>query len=508
MREIALRVAIGATRGRIVRQLLTESLVLAAGGAVVGLFLAYAAVKLLVRYGVSDLPRLDTIPFDGTVLVFVLGIVLFVALLVGCVPALRFSTTSVKGMMGDGGRAMTAGRSQHRLLAGMVVLEIMLAIVLVAGAGALLRSFDNQQRAHPGFVPAGRLAVDMVVPFAKYNGPDKLLAWSRDVDSRLRSIGGVTTVGSSASFPLNSKRNVRNVTYLAFAEQLDDPDHPRPAIATPVSLDFLQAMGTRLVSGRAFTSDDRRGGPLVAIVNRSFANRYLAGRDPLTTRFAFGYPNIDPKTMTQIVGVVEDVKYVSLREIVEPMFYTPEDQTPFWRRTIVVSTALSNPTTLISQVRSAISSVDPQLPMQIAPVTDIVSASLAGQRLGMTLMLIFAGAALSLAAIGIYGVIAYASAQRVGEVATRMALGATPANAFWMTMRQGGRVSALGVIAGLAAAYAAGRVIASELYQVRPTDPATLGISVALVVALTALAVLIPALRASRVNPARVLRME
>ncbi|MGE0451266.1 MAG: ABC transporter permease [Vicinamibacterales bacterium] len=507
-REIALRVALGATRGRVVRQLLTEAFVLAAGGAAAGLALAYVAVKLLIRFGVSGLPRLDAIPFDATVLLFVCGIVVAVSLFVGSVPALRFSTANVRSVMGDGGRAMTVGRSQHRLLAGLVVLEIALAIVLVAGAGVLLRSFDNQRRVDPGFASDGRLEVDLVVPFARYNAPEKIQVWTRAVEERLRAIGGVSAVGSSALFPLNPRRSGANVTYLAFAEQLDDPDHPRPAHAIPASRDFFQAMGIRLIAGRSFSADDRRGGPLVAVVNRSFVRRYLDGRDPLTTRFAFGYPVIDAKTMTQIVGVVDDVKYGSLREEVEPVFYTPEEQTPYWRKAIVVSTALRDPSIIQSQVRAAIAAVDAQMAVQMEPVSAIVSASLAGQRLGMVLMLAFAAAALVLAAIGIYGVIAYSSAQRVGEVATRMALGATPVHVFWMMMRQGGRMSALGVAGGLAGAYAVGRIVASQLYEVRPTDPATLAGSVGLVSIFTAAAVLIPAWRSARVSPARVLRLE
>jgi ABC-type lipoprotein release transport system permease subunit len=212
--------------------------------------------------------------------------------------------------------------------------------------------------------------------------------------------------------------------------------------------------------------------------------------------------------MLTIVGVVDDVKYGSLAETPEPTFYLPQEQSPYWQQTIVVATSLSDPTTIVSSVRAAIKSVDPRLLVQFESVSEIVSASLSLQRLGLTLMMIFAVAALGLAAIGIYGVIAYASAQRTGEVATRMALGATPANVFWLMMNQGRNLSVIGTVAGVTGAYMAGRIVASRLYEVRAADPLILLSAVALVLAITFLAVVVPARRASQVNPARVLRLD
>jgi putative ABC transport system permease protein len=346
------------------------------------------------------------------------------------------------------------------------------------------------------------------VPFAKYNGPDKVAAWSSEVSDRLRAIGGVTSVASTAVFPLHTGHNIGGVIYVAFSEQLDDPDHPRPAVPISVSLGFFDAMGIKMIGGRAFSQDDRRGTTAVTIVNRTFVRKYLAGKDPLKERFAFGYPTIDPKTLLTIVGVVDDVKYGSLSEVPEPIFYRPQDQAPYWQQTIVVATSLSDPTTIVSSARAAVKSVDPRLLVQFESVPEIVSSSLSRQRLGMMLMTIFAFAALGLAAIGIYGVIAYASAQRVGEVATRMALGATPGRVFWLMMNQGRNLWAAGTLAGLAGAYIAGRVVASQLYEVRASDPLVLMSAVALVAVITFLAIVVPARRTSQVNPARVLRLD
>jgi hypothetical protein len=310
-------------------------------------------------------------------------------------------------------------------------------------------------------------------------------------------------------FPFRRGREtLAGITYLAFQEQLDDPDHPRPVHPISVSPDFFDAMGIRMIAGRRFTNDDRQGTTKVAIVNRSFVQRYLPGRDPLTERFAVGYPTIDPKSMMSIVGVVENVKYGSLAERVEPIYYVPQVQAPYWQPTLVVRTSLLNPRGIEPSVRAAIRDIDPQLVVRVDPVPAIVSASFSLQRLSMTLMVIFAGTALGLAAIGIYGVIAYTSAQRLGEVATRMALGATPKHVFWLMMNQGRTLSACGTVVGLVVALAAGRAVTSQLYQVRATDPLILALAVALVLVITCLAGLIPAHRASQISPARVLTLE
>jgi ABC-type antimicrobial peptide transport system permease subunit len=267
-------------------------------------------------------------------------------------------------------------------------------------------------------------------------------------------------------------------------------------------------MGIKMIGGRGFTADDRAGTTAVAIVNKSFVHRYLSGRDPMTERFAIGYPTIDPKTMMTIVGVVDDVKYGSLAETVEPIYYRPQAQSPYWTQTMVVTTGLSDPSRIVAPVRAAIAGIDPQMLLKFDTVPNIVSASLSRQRLGVMLMMVFAIAALLLAAVGIYGVIAYASAQRTGEVATRIALGASPSNVFWLMMNQGRNLSLLGTAVGVLGAYAAGRLVATWLYQVRASDPLILLAAVVLVLAITFLAIVIPARRASRVEPALVLRLE
>jgi putative ABC transport system permease protein len=315
-------------------------------------------------------------------------------------------------------------------------------------------------------------------------------------------------VASTSMFPLRARNAFNTTVYAAFQEQLNDPDHPRPVHPVSVSPEFFDAMGIKLMAGRRFTADDRRGTPTVTIVNRTFQRRYLTGRDPFTTRFAVGYPTVDPNTMMSIVGIVDDVKYLSLAQAADPIYYTAEAQAPYWNQLMVVTTSLKDPNALVPSVRAAIHSVDSQMLVRFDSVPDIIASSLSLQRLGMTLMLIFACTALGLAAIGIYGVIAYASAQRVGEVATRMALGASPSQVFWLMVNQGRTLSVLGTLLGVTTAFVAGRVVASQLYGVRASDPLILMSAVALVLAISFLAIVIPARRASRVNPARVLRLD
>jgi ABC-type antimicrobial peptide transport system permease subunit len=246
----------------------------------------------------------------------------------------------------------------------------------------------------------------------------------------------------------------------------------------------------------------------VAIVNRTFARRYLGTRDPLTAKFTAGYPDVPAAPVYTVVGVVEDVKYVSLaQEAADPAYYTPAAQSPYFAQSVVINTGLADPRNIAASVRAAVKTMDPQLAITPQPFSDLVSASLRRQRLGMTLTLLFAVAALALAAVGIYGVIAYASAQRVGEVATRMALGATPSDVFWLLMDQGRWLAVVGTVVGVVVAYAAGWAGSSLLYEVRASDPVILSTATVIVLAITGLAILFPARRVSRIEPSRILRL-
>jgi predicted permease len=500
--EIAVRAALGAGRGRIIRQLLTESLVLAAAGTVAGLIVALVGVRLLLNLGASTLPRLQDVPFDGRVLLVALTALLVTTVLIGLVPALRLARVDIRGLMNESGRSATGGPRTHRLLAGMVVTEIAVAITLVAGAGWLVRSFTNLSGTDPGFTAKGRLVVDIFLPAARYGQPDALTNWSASLSERLHAIGSVTAVGATSMVPLRPEHDV--AYYVGTNAEADDPNRQITARLRSAGPGFFKAMGVKVMAGREFTTDDDPTGA-VAVINRAFAQRYLHGNDPLKEQFYFGFPTVNRRTGYTILGVVDDMKYVSVGQPAEPTFYTQEFGL---QQTIVVASSVADPTPIIASVRAAVKSIDPTLAVNPESMPQIVATSLSRQRLGLMLMMMFAGGALMLAAIGIYGVIAYASAQRLGEVATRMALGATPSDVFWMLIKQGRTLAAIGMVLGLLAAYLAGRVLASRLYEVRALDPLVLVTAVVLVLAITCVAIVVPARRASQIDLAGALRLQ
>ncbi len=503
-REIAVRTALGASRGRVVRQMLTESFVVTCLGAAVGLGLAVAGVRALQTLGAAKLPRLDAVPFDARVLGFVSLVLVVSAVMLGLAPALRLAHTDLKTLMNESGRSTTGGRGTARTMGVMTVAEVALALTLVAGAAWLVQSFSRLRHTDPGFVPAGRLVVDVRPDPQAVRGPDQTLAWTRTLFDRLRSIPGVTGVGSTASFPLRSQLD--GSVFVQFQGDAFDPARPLGARLRLVTPGFFDAMGVPIVSGRDFTLDDRQNTGPVAIVNREFVKRYLVGRDPLRAALAFGYPTIDTRVFRTVVGVVGDIRYRSIAEDPEPSFYVPHGQFTFGRQAVVIATTLADATTIAPSIRREIARLEPRLALDVDTVSHVVADTLTRQELGMTLMLIFGTTALVLAAVGIYGVIAYASAQRLGEIATRLALGATPSQVFWLMMRRGQLLAGLGVIIGVAAAYGAGRSVASLVYGIRPSDPVVL-ISATVVVALiTCAATALPAKRASATDPVRALR--
>lgn len=289
-----------------------------------------------------------------------------------------------------------------------------------------------------------------------------------------------------------------------------DPNHEVGTHARAVSTDFFKAMGIQLVSGRDFTADDRPGTRPVVIVNEAFVRRLLGARNPFATQFAMGLPQPDFRTFYTIVGVVQDVRYASLANTPEPTCYLPEAQSPFLflQQPVVVEARAGDPAGLISGVRAELTKFDPQIVLKFETAPQIVADTLTDQRLGMTLMLVFGVLALVLAAIGIYGIIAYSSAQRRTELATRVAVGASGAQVFWLVMKSGQRLALIGIVIGLAAAYAGGRIVASNFYEMRAADPAILLGATIIVGVVTFLATMIPALSSSRLDPVRALRAD
>ena len=506
-RDFAVRAAIGAGRARLVRQLLIEALVLACAGAFIAVGLAYASMRLMLTLGASGLPRLDTVPFDHRVLLFALGTTIVSTAVMGAVPAWRLGSMDIRPLLNESGRSASSGPRTSRSLSALVVTEIALAIVMAAGAGWLVQSFARLGAVDPGFKAAGRLVVDVKAGRA-FPSPAAGLAWWAGVLQRVRAVPGVALAGACTSFPLRADRD----TTAAVGRQgaAIDRDHPINAHVRRVMPGFFAAMGIPLLDGRDFTEDDRPGTQQVAIVNRAFARMILGTEHPRAVQIAWGVPNPDPKNLLAVIGVVQVIRYASLGDAAEPTFYLVQTQSLFTPsgQAIAVAARDGNPKALVSGLRSDLESFDPTIALAFDTASEIVDGTLSRQRLGMTLMLIFGATALVLAAIGIYGVLAYAAAQRRGELATRIALGASGRQIFWLMMSAGQRLMTAALVVGLAAAFAAGRLVARNVFEMRAADPVVLIGAAVIVAAVTCGATLIPAIRASRIDPIRALRSE
>jgi putative ABC transport system permease protein len=504
-REMALRTALGAGRGDIIRQLLIESMLLAVVGALLGFAVAAAAVRLLLALGASSLPRLVSIPIDTTVLLFGLLVLTLTGVLMGIMPALRLARADVRTLLNESSRNTSSGVTTSKTMSALAVAQIALAIMIVAGAAWLVQSFARLRAVDPGFVAAGRLVIDV----RPTRAPDDKIAhaWSDDLLNRVREAAGGAAVGAANIFPLRGDQDGGQNVELA-----DEPAGPalvHGARDRRVTPGYFEAMGVKLIAGRLFTVDDRNTSERVAIVNRAFVRQYFPDRDPLAGSFAYGFPKVDRKNMTRIIGVVDDVRFTSIFENDLSTYYLPFAQGDFAViRPAIVVAAPGDPTALIAPIRDALNRLDPQMVVKFTTAESIVEATTRRQQLGMTLMLIFGVMAMTLAGIGIYGVIAYSVAQRRTELATRIALGASSNLVLRMLLRSGRNLAIIGAVIGVAAAYAVGRIVASSLYDVRATDPWVLIGAGTIVTTIAMIATMIPAIRGSRVDPLRALRLE
>ena len=505
-REMAVRAALGAGWGRLVRQLLTESMVLAAAGTIVGVAVGALGLRGLLAIGASTLPRLDTVPFDTRVLVFSLLMLIVTGAIIGLAPAVRLMRSDMKTLMNDNSRSASAGRGTTRWLMTMTVAEVALAIMMLAGAGWLVRGFANLRRTDAGFVADKRLLFDVSFLGARYPNPETVRQAHLDLVAAVKGVRGVSDVGLVSGYPM---RGTLEGSLLAqfHGEPFDalSAPHTRQRLASP---GLFAAMGTPIIKGRDFGSGDLPNTIPVAIVNRVFVERYLKDRDPIGVQFSAGYPTPDPRNEVTIVGVVGDVRQNSLAEPAEPAFYTPLSQFPLQSATVVASMSGSDPIAVERAIRAEMRKLNPSMAVDFELASDVVGGTLRRQQLGMALMLIFGGIAIVLAAVGIYGVVSYAGSLRREEMATRLALGASPRSVFVLVLKQGVMLGLIGAAIGLTLAYFSGQVISNRVYAIRASDPLILGLATLLITGITFLATTIPALRAARLSPANVLRPE
>jgi putative ABC transport system permease protein len=511
-KELAIRKALGAARGRVLRQLLTESAVLAGLGVVLGLGLAAACFDYLTRLLPATLPASTTLALDSHVLALTVSTALATVLLFGAGPAL---TAAGRDFGAAFGRAIGArGTRARRLRTTLVVAEIALTVVLLAGAGLLLRSFTAVLAVDPGFETQRRLLIDTPLAPARYPTPADRDAFYHGVLERVRALPGVESAGYTNFAPLVIKGG-RSVTFVEGRPRPEQGDLFRTVAQNRgVSPGYLETLGVPLVSGRFVDARDTRDAPPVAVINEAMVRLHWPDEDPIGKRFSFGLGGIE--TFFTVVGVVGDMRQDGLDAPPFPEVYAPLDQlgagapdfTLMWPTQLVVRTS-GEPLALATAVRQAVWDIDPDQPVaSVRELSEVLDAELAGRSTQLTLIGAFAVLALVLAAVGLYGTLSYTVSQSTSEIGLRMALGAEERTVVASVVRSALATALLGIGVGLAAAYALTRTIASFLYEVSPTDPATaVGVAVALL-AVAALAAFVPARRAASVDPALTLRAE
>jgi predicted permease len=388
----------------------------------------------------------------------------------------------------------------------MTVAEVALAIVLVAGAGWLVRGFANLRNADAGFVTDKRLIFDVSFLGPKYPSPDAVRQAQADLVDAVRNVRGVTGAGLVSAYPMRGR--LESSLLAQFHGEPFDAANPPGTRQRAAGPGLFGAMGTAIIKGRDFGTGDVPNTVRAAIVNRVFVERYLKGRDPIGVQFSAGYPAPDPRNEVTIVGVIGDVRQKSLAEPAEPAFYLSLTQFPQRRATAVVSMSTLDVGAVERAIRSEVRKINPTMALDFELASDVVGGTVRRQQLGMTLMLVFGGIAVVLAAVGIYGVVSYAGSLRRDEMATRLALGASPGSVFLLVMKQGATLGLVGAAIGLALAFVSGQVITNRVYAVRASDPVILTIATLLIIAITFLATMIPAARAARVNPANALQSQ
>ena len=507
-RELAVRCALGADRRRLVRQLLGESAVLAAGAALAGVGVAWIALRVLVATERSTLPRAEAIALDWRVVGFAMALSLATLLLFALLPAWRAARIDLVDALKDGSQSASTGARRQRLRGALVVAEIALALILLTGAGLLLRSLWNLQRIDPGFTPDRVLTMRLALPASQYQTPDEVVGFYDRLLASVRALGGVEQAGLLRLLPLATAIGDWGLTIEGYT--------PPPGVGTPGDWQIAtaggpEALGERLVAGRWLTEADRDGALDVALINQAMAEKYWPGQDPIGRRFRQGN---DTRPWITVAGVVGNVRHNGITAEVKPKFYRAFAQ---WHRssggparnmTLIIKTA-DDPLALVQPVRAEIRRLDGNLPIAaIQTMQDVVDTSIATPRLTGTLLASFAALALLLAAVGIYGVLSYVVSQRRQEIGIRLAIGAAPSRVLRLVLRQGLLYAGLGAVVGLIGALAASRLLQSLLHGVEPIDPVTFAVAPLLLVIVAVLASLLPAYRATRVDPVHAMRTD
>jgi len=503
-RELAVRSALGASRRRLVRQLLAESVLIAIGGGAAGLALAWSGVRLLTT-GVGDqiaFPRIDSIGLDGRVLAFTAAVALLSGIIFGFAPALTSAAVNLNEALKEGGRTGSSGRT-GTLRSAFVVIEVALALVLLVGAGLLLRSFARILSTDPGFSADHVMTAQLTLPAAKYDRLAKRTQFWDDLLQRIRVLPGVTSAGTVSFLPMNGLGSATG--FEVVGQPKPAPGQGPGATIKVVDGDYFAALGIPLRRGRLFTEAEQQTENRHAIISETLARRFFPNQDPIGQHLLVSWYG---EGADEIIGVVGDTKMVTMEEEMYPAIYYPYSRTPYSSNTIVVRSA-GSPSLVASSLVQAVHQIDPDLPVSnLRSMDDVIARSMAQRRIVMVLLAVFAAVALLLATVGIYGVMSYMVSQRTQEIGIRMALGADRGEVVGMVLVQALRLAAGGLAAGCIAAFALTGLLRTMLYDVRPTDPITFAGVAAVLLAVAAVATAVPAMRATRIDPLMALKAE
>jgi putative ABC transport system permease protein len=505
-KEMALRLAFGASRSRIIRQMLTESFVLAFLGGVLGLALAIGGIRGMARLIPTDMLSGATINLNSAVLLFTTAVVVLAAFIFGLAPMAQSTKLEVQAELKEGARTTSGGRAQGRLRGVLAMAEISLALVLLVGAGLMMKSLSRLLSVRPGFEPNHVLTMEIDLRTEQYSKDPAMLSFWQQVLERARALPGVKSAAAGTVVPFTDSHDRTDITIEGMPlVSLGSWPHPDIHVVSP---GYVSTLRISLLRGRAFTDADKKGASPVALVNQMLAQKFFPREDPIGKRFIFGHPSAKKPGWTTIVGVVGNTKLYGLANPARLEVYVPLQQYPQNDMNLVVKSAV-NPSALISEIRGAVASIDKGQPIfAISTMKQLVSDSSAERRITLVLLGAFSGLALVLAAIGIYGVLSYSAAQRTHEIGIRMALGAQKRDVLRVVLGQGMTLAAIGVGIGIVAALGLTRLMASLLYGVKPTDPLTFT-AVSFILGGVALAACyIPARRAASVDPIEALRYE
>lgn len=506
-REIALRMALGATRKRIIRQILTESFLLAVLGGGIGLLLAFASIRGMTGVIGADMLSGATVELKGAVLLFAAGMVALAAFVFGLAPAMRSTKADVQASLKEGSAGAGRGASQNRLRGLFVVAELALSLILLAGAGLMMKSLHLLLSVSPGFQPDRVLSMQMDLRTAQYDkDPAIRNFWQRVLDE-VSALPGVQSASVGTNPPMTDRHSRTDITIEGMP--LPKPgSFPHPDTHA-ISAGYFATMGIPLLTGRAFTQTDNENAPQVGIVNEKVAKEFFPNGNAVGKRFMFGHPSsTKPPQWVEIVGVVGDTKLYGLTNPARLEIYVPFPQSPPGHMNLLVKSAV-DPAAMTSAIRSVVASIDKDQPIfAISTMNQFVNDSVSTRTFTLTLLGLFSGIALLLAAIGIYGVISYSVAQRTRDIGIRMALGASRKDVLQEVLGLGLRLTGIGVISGLIGALAVTRVLSSLLYGVHSTDAVTFTAMSLVLIVVALLASYLPARRAARVDPIVALRYE